>query len=92
MTIDIKKLGKLARIKLSDEEAAHYEQEITSIMGWVEQLSEVDTEGVRQLFSVSQMQLRWRDDEVTGGGRKEDILANAPKQDYGCFAVPKVIE
>ena len=92
MTIDIKKLGKLARIKLTDEEAAHYEQEISSIMGWIEQLSEVDTEGVRQLSSVSQMQLRWREDEVTGGGRKEDILSNAPSSDYGCFAVPKVIE
>lgn len=92
MTIDIKKLGKLSRIKLSDEEAAMYEKEVSSIMGWIEQLSEVDTDGVQQLSSVSQMKLRWREDKVTDGNQQQAILANAPDADYGCFAVPKVIE
>ena len=92
MTIDIKKLGKLARIKLSDDEAATYEKEVESILGWIEQLSEVDTEGVRQLSSVSKMTLRWREDKVTDGGQVDAVLANAPDKDFGCFAVPKVIE
>lgn len=92
MTIDIKKLGKLARIKLSDDEAALYEKEVSSILGWIEQLSEVNTDGVAELSSVSQMKLRWREDKVTDGNQQEAVLANAPKQDYGCFAVPKVVE
>ena len=92
MTIDIKKLGKLSRIKLTDEEAATYEKEVESILGWIEQLSEVDTEGVRQLSSVSQMKLRWRKDEVSDGSQQQAVLSNAPEADYGCFAVPKVIE
>lgn len=92
MTIDIKKLSKLSRIKLTAEEETHYAQEISSIMGWIEQLSEVDTEGVQQLSSVSQMKLRWREDKVTDGGQQEAVLANAPSKDFGCFAVPKVIE
>lgn len=92
MSINIKKLGKLARIKLSDEEAVVFEKEVSSILDWVEQLSEVDTEGVPQLASVSQMKLRWREDKVTEGNQQEAVLANAPKKDYGCFAVPKVIE
>lgn len=90
--IDIDKLAKLSHIALSDEDKAHYTQEIENIMGWIEQLQEVDTEGVRQLSSVSQSELPWRADEITDGDQQEAVLKNAPKSDYGCFAVPKVID
>lgn len=92
MSIDITKLGKLARLSLTEEEKPHYLQEITGILKWIEQLREVNTEGVPMLTSVSQMKLRWREDAVTDGNQQEAVLKNAPKAEYGCFAVPKVIE
>ena len=92
MTIDINKLAKLSHIALSEDEKSHYTKEIENIMGWIEQLQEVDTEGVGQLSSVSQSDLPWRADEITDGGKQEAVLKNAPKSDYGCFAVPKVID
>ncbi len=92
MTLDITKLGRLARIALSDNEKQAFEQEISGIMKWVEQLQEVNTENIPALTSVSQMQLRWREDVVTDGNQVDAVLANAPKADYGCFGVPKVIE
>lgn len=92
MTLDITKLGKLARIALSDADKAYFETEINGVMKWVEQLGEVNTDDVPALTSVSQMQLRWREDKVTDGNQVDAVLANAPKADYGCFGVPKVIE
>jgi aspartyl-tRNA(Asn)/glutamyl-tRNA(Gln) amidotransferase subunit C len=92
MTLDITKLGRLARIALSDSDKQLFEQEISGIMKWVEQLQEVNTDNVPALTSVSQMQLRWREDVVSDGNQVDAVLANAPKADYGCFGVPKVIE
>lgn len=92
MTLDITKLGKLARIALSEEDKAYFEQEISGVMKWVEQLNEVNTDNIPALTSVSQMQLRWREDKVTDGNQQEAVLKNAPKSEYGCFGVPKVIE
>lgn len=92
MTLDITKLGKLARIALSEEDKTYFEAEINGVMKWVEQLNEVNTENVPALTSVSQMQLRWREDKVTDGNQVDAVLANAPKSDYGCFGVPKVME
>lgn len=89
---DIAKIAKLARIRLSDEERSHYAREMTSILGWIEQLQSVNTDGVTPLSSVSNQTLPWRKDEVTDGNIQKEILANAPVQNYGCFAVPKVIE
>jgi aspartyl-tRNA(Asn)/glutamyl-tRNA(Gln) amidotransferase subunit C len=89
---DIAKIAKLARIRLSSEERAHYAKEMTSILGWIEQLQAVNTDGVVPLASVSNQTLPWRKDEVSDGGMQKEILANAPMQNYGCFAVPKVIE
>lgn len=86
------KIAKLARIRLTDEEAEHYTNELNGILGWIEQLQEVDTEGVAQMTSVSEMQLPMRKDEVTDGGYPEAVLKNAPANDYGCFVVPKVVE
>ena len=89
---DAKKIGKLARIGLSDTEVEHYTGEINNILGWIEQLQEVNTDGVPQMTSVCEMTLPMRKDEVTDGGYPESILNNAPANDYGCFVVPKVVE
>lgn len=89
---DVKKIAKLARIRLSDEDVAHYGREINGILKWIEQLQEVNTDGVAPLASVSDQPLPWRKDEVTDGNIQEQVLKNAPNASYGCFAVPKVIE
>ena len=89
---DVKKIAKLARIRLSDADVAHYGSEINGILKWIEQLQEVNTDGVEALASVSDQALPWRKDEVTDGNQQQAVLKNAPNQNYGCFAVPKVIE
>jgi aspartyl-tRNA(Asn)/glutamyl-tRNA(Gln) amidotransferase subunit C len=89
---NIEKIGKLARIRLSEDDKTMYAKEISSILGWVEQLNEVNTDNVAQLNSVSDMTLPWRKDEVTDGNIADQVLKNAPQAEYGCFAVPKVIE
>ncbi len=95
MTIDTKtvaKIAKLARIRVSVDEQEHFAKEINGILQWVEQLQEVNTDGVPQMTSVCDVKLPWREDKVTDGGVQEKILFNAPKSAYGCFSVPKVIE
>jgi len=89
---DVKKIAKLARIRLSEAEVTHYAGEINGILKWIEQLQEVNTEGVAPLASVSQQALPWRADVVSDGNIRDAVLKNAPMQNYGCFAVPKVIE
>lgn len=89
---DVKKIAKLARIRLTDDELPHYAGEINGLLKWIEQLSEVDTQGVAPLLSVSDQLLPWRADVVNDGNQQEAVLKNAPIQNYGCFAVPKVIE
>ena len=88
----VRHIAKLARIAMSDEEIERLVPELNNILGWVEQLSEVDTEGVEPLTAVIDQKLRLRDDEVTAGNIRDDILANAPEAEHGFFAVPKVIE
>ncbi len=88
----VKKIAKLARIRLSEEETTLFAGELSHIFGWIEQLNELDTEGVPQLTSVSDVTLPWREDKVTDGGYQQEIVANAPKTEHGCFVVPKVIE
>ena len=87
-----KKVAKLARIRLSDDEVAHYTAEINGILGWIDQLQEVNTEGVAQMTSVADITLPMREDRVTDGGIQQAVLKNAPASEYGCFSVPKVIE
>ena len=88
----VTKIARLARIRVSDEEKQHYASEISGILKWVEQLGEVHTDGVPQMVSVADMRLPWREDKVTDGNQQEAVIKNAPQADYGCFAVPKVIE
>lgn len=95
MSVDIatvKKIAALARIAISDEDAARLAPELGNILGWIEQLSEVDTSAVEPMTAVIANRLRLRDDAVTDGGVRDAVLANAPQAEHGFFAVPKVIE
>ncbi len=85
-------IAKLARIKIDEAEAESLVGELSNILDWVEQLGEVDTEGVRPMTSVVEMRLPLRDDAVTDGGRAEAIVQNAPEKAHGFFVVPKVVE
>ena len=88
----VRHIARLARIAMSDEEIAALAPELNNILGWVEQLGEVNTDGVEPLTAVIPNELRLREDAVTDGNKRDDILANAPVAEHGFFAVPKVIE
>lgn len=95
MSVDaaaVRKIASLARIAVSDAEVAAMTGELNNILGWVEQLGEVDTTGVAPMTAVIPNMLRLRDDVVTDGGIRDKVLANAPQAEHGFFAVPKVIE
>ena len=89
---DVARIARLARIEIDPEKRTALAAELSNIMGWIEQLNEVDTEGVPPMTSVGDMTLALRADEVTDGGKVEDILVNAPEQQDGHFVVPKVVE
>ena len=91
-TEQVRHIAKLARIAMSDDEIEALVPELNNILGWVEQLGEVDTDGVEPLTAVIDQKLRLRDDAVTDGNIRDAVLANAPEAQHGFFAVPKVIE
>ena len=88
----VRHIAKLARIAMSDEEIERLAPDLNNILGWVEQLGEVNTDGVEPLTAVIDQKLRLRDDVVTEGNIRDEVLANAPEAQHGFFAVPKVIE
>ncbi|MEO5973449.1 MAG: Asp-tRNA(Asn)/Glu-tRNA(Gln) amidotransferase subunit GatC [Sphingomicrobium sp.] len=88
----VRHVAKLARIAMSDAEIAALVPELNNILGWVDQLGEVNTDGVEPLTAVIDQKLRLRDDVVTDGNIRDALLANAPGAEHGFFAVPKVIE
>lgn len=88
----VRHIAKLARVSMSDDELDRLLPELNNILGWVEQLGEVDTDGVEPLTAVIDQKLRLREDEVTEGNIRDEVLANAPEAQHGFFAVPKVIE
>ena len=88
----VARIATLARIRLSEAELEPLAADLSHILNFVEQLNEVDTEGVEPMASVAAMTLAMRDDAVTDGGCRDDILANAPKATKGFFSVPKVVE
>lgn len=95
MSVDlatVRKIAGLARIATSDAEAEALLPELNNILGWIEQLGEVDTSSVEPMTAVIPNTLRLRDDVVTEGGQRDAILANAPQGDHGFFTVPKVVE
>ncbi|MCV2891547.1 Asp-tRNA(Asn)/Glu-tRNA(Gln) amidotransferase subunit GatC [Lentibacter sp. XHP0401] len=86
------KVAKLARIRVEDADLPALAEEFNAVLGFIEQLSEVDVEGVEPMVSVTPMRLPRRVDEVTDGGQQAKVLANAPDAREGFFAVPKVVE
>lgn len=89
---DIKKIARLARIKITDEEAEHYLKDLNKIFNWIEQLKEVKTGDIEPMTGVEGQELILRDDEVKDGNIREQVLKSAPLSKYGYFVVPKVIE
>lgn len=95
MSIDIdtaRKVAHLARIQVAEDNLPELARELSGILTFMEQLNEVDVEGIEPMTSVTPMRLKRRVDVVTDGGYQEKILANAPDAREGFFAVPKVVE
>jgi len=95
MSIDkdtARRVAHLARIKVSEDQLDGLAAELSGILGFMEQLNEVDVDGVEAMTSVTPMALKRRSDVVTDGGKQEQILSNAPDAREGFFAVPKVME
>ena len=95
MSVDlqtVKRVARLARIAVSEEDAERMTGELNAILGFVEQLNEVDVSGVEPMTSVTPMDMKKRQDIVTDGGKAADIVANAPATEENFFLVPKVVE
>lgn len=88
----VAKIARLARLKVGEAQQSALVGELNGILDWIEQLKEVDTQGVEPMTSVVAARLPLRDDVVTDGGRPEAVLANAPDATAGFFTVPKVVE
>jgi aspartyl-tRNA(Asn)/glutamyl-tRNA(Gln) amidotransferase subunit C len=91
----VKRIASLARIRLEEAEVARMQAEINGILGWIEQLREVDTDGVEPMAGgapTGQPAMRMREDVVTDGGQADAVLANAPDRQGAYFCVPKVVE
>ena len=86
------KVAKLARIKVEEDALPSLAEEFNTILGFIEQLNEVDVDGVEPMTSVTPQRLKRRVDEVTDGSQQEQVLAHAPDAREGFFAVPKVVE
>lgn len=95
MSVDattVRRVARLARIAVTDDEVTAMESELNAILGFVEQLSEVDVTGVEPMTSVIPMAMKKRQDAVTDGEKADDIIANAPVSEDHFFMVPKVVE
>ena len=90
--VTVRRIAHLARVAVAEEEVEHLRGELNAILAFVEQLSEVDVEGVEPMTSIIPMEMKKRPDEVTDGGIPDDILKNAPAAEDGFFVVPKVVE
>ncbi|GGB58884.1 glutamyl-tRNA(Gln) amidotransferase subunit C [Roseibium aquae] len=95
MSVDtdtVKRVARLARIKINDDQAAKMTGELNEILGFVEQLDEVDIDGIEPLTSVVEQTMKKRQDGVTDGDKADDVTANAPASEDHFFMVPKVVE
>ena len=95
MSVDqntVKRVARLARLKVNDEDVPRLAGELNAILGFIEQLNEVDVSGVEPLTSVVTVKMKMRDDQVTDGHYPHKIVANAPAQEDAFFMVPKVVE
>jgi aspartyl-tRNA(Asn)/glutamyl-tRNA(Gln) amidotransferase subunit C len=95
MSVDqatVRRIARLARIAVTDQEVPHLQGELNAILGFVEQLNEVDVKGIAPMTSVTPMAMKKRQDVVNDGNDAERVLANAPSREDGYFVVPKVVE
>ena len=88
----VRRVAHLARIAVADDEVEHLQSELNAILTFVEQLGEVNVEGVEPMTSVTPMAMKMRNDEISDGGIADAILANAPAREDHFFVVPKVVE
>ncbi len=88
----VARIARLARIDVEEARLPDLARELSNILGWVEQLSEVDTDSVAPLHAVMPIPSRRRDDAITDGARQSDVLANAPSSHDGYYVVPRVVE
>ncbi|WP_207540180.1 Asp-tRNA(Asn)/Glu-tRNA(Gln) amidotransferase subunit GatC [Sabulicella rubraurantiaca] len=90
----VKRVARLARLRVEENEIPGLQAELNGILGWVEQLQSVDTEGVEPLAGGNPggASLPWREDRVSDGGKVDEVLANAPDREGDYFGVPKVVE
>lgn len=88
----VARIAKLARIDVPEADQEALAHELSNILGWIEQLDEVDTADVEPLRAVMSIERNWRTDQITAGGRASNVTANAPKAHDAHFVVPKVVE
>lgn len=88
----VRRIAKLARIRVEEDQLSQLQAELNGILGWIEQLNEVNVDGVEPLTGGARMALRLREDVVSDGGIAERVLANAPDRAGDFYAVPKVVE
>jgi aspartyl-tRNA(Asn)/glutamyl-tRNA(Gln) amidotransferase subunit C len=88
----VRRIASLARIRVEEPDVPRLQAELNNILGWIEQLNEVDVDGIEPLTGGAQMALKMREDVVSDGGIPEKILANAPERAGPFYAVPKVVE
>ena len=88
----IRRIASLSRIRVEEDQVESLQHELNSILGWIEQLNEVNVDGIEPLTGGAQMAMRMRDDVVTDGGYPEQVLSNAPDRNGEFFAVPKVVD
>ena len=88
----VRRIAQLARIRVRDDELPQLQEELNGILGWIEQLNEVNVDGVEPITGATRMALKMREDVVTDGGYGEKVLANAPERIGDYYAVPKVVE
>ena len=95
MAIDnemVRKIAFLSRLKIEDNKLENAKDEFNKIFKWIEELNEIDTSNVSPMASANDVSLKLREDAVTDGNYKDEILKNAPSAEYDYFAVPKVVE
>ena len=89
---DVRKIARLARLHVEEAQLSAIADDLNGILGWIEQLNEVDVEGVEPMTSAVDMRAPMRSDDVTAGGIRDKVLANAPKAEDGFFVVPRSVE
>ena len=88
----VRKIARLSRIRVEEERLAPMADELNGILGWIEQLNEVDVEGVKPMTSAVDMEAPLREDAITDGNKRDEVLANAPKAEDGFYVVPRSVE